>query len=122
MKFTEQGGITIQAWKLEEGAGAELLHAAGRGDNASMFTVCFRVTDTGIGIAQEDIDKLFQPFVQTDASITRKYGGTGLGLAICRRLTALMGGAITVSSPPGGGSEFTFSVRLSPALLLNDAG
>ncbi|PZD94621.1 PAS domain S-box protein [Paenibacillus sambharensis] len=116
VKFTEQGGITIQVWRLEEDEESEQLHeTSSDASGQSLITVCFRITDTGIGIAPGDIEKLFQPFVQTDASITRKYGGTGLGLAICRRLAALMDGTIAVSSPPDGGSAFMFSVKLSRA-------
>jgi signal transduction histidine kinase/FixJ family two-component response regulator len=66
----------------------------------------FSVRDTGIGIAPEARDRLFQPFVQIEPSMTRKYGGTGLGLAICKRLTELMGGKIGVDSEPGMGSSF----------------
>ncbi len=96
LKFTAVGKIAVQA-----------LLTARVGSKVEIF---FIVSDTGIGIAQEDRDKLFQSFSQVDASISRKYGGTGLGLNICRQLVELMGGAIDVESKKGGGSSFSFSI------------
>ena len=77
--------------------------------------LAFTVTDTGIGIAPERIESLFQPFNQGDSSTTRRYGGSGLGLAICRRLVDLMGGHIGATSNPGAGAVFHFTLR-APAV------
>ena len=74
--------------------------------------LCFDVTDTGIGMSDEEIGKLFQPFTQVDNSIARKFGGTGLGLCISKRLAEALGGDIEVRSEPGKGS--TFSVTIDP--------
>lgn len=74
------------------------------------ITLNFKVQDTGIGIGQNELERLFAPFTQADSSTTRKYGGTGLGLTISKRLANLMGGDITVESLPDKGSIFTVSV------------
>jgi signal transduction histidine kinase/DNA-binding response OmpR family regulator len=95
-KFTEKGTITVEVTKT---------HAA---DRAAALT--FSVTDTGIGLTDEQAAKLFQPFTQADASTTRKYGGTGLGLAISQRFAEMMQGQITVRSERGKGSTFSFTV------------
>src|SRR5262245_46117983 len=94
-KFTEQGTVTIaaQAQPLDD-----------------RDTIEIAVTDTGIGMTEEQMSRLFQEFSQADASTTRKYGGTGLGLAISQHFCRLMGGEITVESNPGKGS--TFTIRL----------
>ncbi|WP_177320095.1 PAS domain-containing hybrid sensor histidine kinase/response regulator [Actinoplanes philippinensis] len=101
VKFTEQGRIDVTATPVADAAGPEV-------------PVRFAVTDTGIGIDQDEQRRLFEPFTQADASTTRRFGGTGLGLAICQELVAVMGGAITVSSRPGQGSTFAFTVPLAP--------
>jgi len=94
-KFTDNGTITIAGHRASE--------------NGRDWTV-LAVSDTGIGMNSEQISRLFQDFVQADASTTRKYGGTGLGLAISRRFCRMMGGDIAVESAPGRGS--TFTIRL----------
>ncbi len=98
VKFTERGTIFLRAILLEE-TGDQLM-------------VRFEVQDTGIGIAPENLSRLFRPFEQADASTTRKHGGTGLGLVITRRLAALMGGEAGAESTPGVGSTFWFTARL----------
>ena len=79
-------------------------------DAATTYKLEFAIRDTGIGIPQNRLDSLFQPFSQVDASITRKYGGTGLGLVISRRLTEMMGGRMWVESQIGQGTTFYFTV------------
>ena len=96
IKFTDAGDITVTA--------AATLQSGG------FYEIRFTVTDTGIGIRRDRLDRLFQSFSQVDASTTRKYGGTGLGLAICRRLAELLGGTISVDSEPGKGSKFSFTI------------
>lgn len=101
MKFTERGEIVVSA-QLHTSGGAEAV-------------VLFEVTDSGIGIPQERVKALFQPFTQADTSTTRKYGGTGLGLTISKRLCEAMGGEIGVRSTPGQGSTFHFTARFEVA-------
>jgi PAS domain S-box-containing protein len=91
-KFTECGTVRLEARRV-------------RGEGVNW--VEFRVADTGIGMTREQIDRLYRPFMQADASTTRKYGGTGLGLAISRRLCQMMGGSLSVESQLGQGSVFT---------------
>lgn len=92
IKFTESGKIRLET---------KLVKA----DNATA-TLRFSVTDTGIGIKPDVLNKLFQPFTQADAGTNRKYGGTGLGLAICKKNVELLQGQIGANSTPGSGSEF----------------
>jgi len=98
IKFTDQGEIVVQT-KILESAEDNLL-------------IRFDVKDTGIGLTEEQVGKLFQSFSQADTSTTRKYGGTGLGLSISKRLSEMMGGEIGVMSEYGKGSAFFFTVRL----------
>lgn len=101
IKFTEQGGVLLRA-QPEGASGA-----------ADVVSVKFEIVDTGIGIPTDRIGRLFQSFSQADVSTTRKYGGTGLGLAISKQLVELMGGEIGVTSKPGRGSTFWFTVPLA---------
>ena len=91
LKFTESGSVTVH----------------GAYDPAESRR-SLPVTDTGVGVPEDKIGRLFQRFSQVDGSITRRYGGTGLGLSICRQLTTLLGGEITVTSEVGRGSTFAF--------------
>jgi signal transduction histidine kinase len=93
IKFTEDGGIEISLHLKEE-------------------SLVFKVKDTGIGIAEERLESVFDAFSQADSSTTRKYGGTGLGLAISKGIIELMGGLINVQSQLGKGSLFTFSLPM----------
>ncbi len=96
VKFTESGEVRIVAKSVphDEGAMLEL-----------------EVSDTGIGMTEEQIARLFQPFTQADSTTTRRFGGTGLGLCISKNLAVILGGDITVVSAPGNGSRFSLTVR-----------
>ncbi|MHC5598633.1 MAG: response regulator [Nostoc sp.] len=105
VKFTLEGGSVKLEVRLE-GAG----EAGEVNSSSSSLNLCFIVTDTGIGIASEEIGKLFQPFIQLDSSLNRQYSGTGLGLALVRRIATLHGGTVSVSSEVGKGSCFTVCI------------
>lgn len=101
IKFTEQGMVEIKLSAFNH--------------SAETVTVNFRITDTGMGVDQADLDKLFQPFTQADESISRKYGGSGLGLTISRQLVELMGGSLQGKSQTAIGSTFHFTITLGIA-------
>jgi PAS domain S-box-containing protein len=99
VKFTEKGRVTLRA--------------AVASDSAARSVVRMSVTDTGMGIKSEDLDKLFRPFRQIDSELSRNHEGTGLGLAICKKLAEKLGGAIRAESEWGKGSEFTFTLPVA---------
>lgn len=99
IKFTDQGGIYLIVMLQETSENNHIIE--------------FTVKDTGIGIAPDKIERLFQPFSQVDSSMTRKYGGTGLGLAICQTLVHLMGGNIRVEQLEERGATFVFTIQVS---------
>lgn len=101
VKFTDHGTISLRAWLIECGPDGVRLSV--------------EIEDSGIGIASENLKRLFSPFEQADGSLTRRHGGTGLGLAISKRLAQMMDGDILVLSEPGKGSTFSLNVRLKPA-------
>ena len=100
IKFTQHGEIVVR------------VRCDPSNDNHTVPQLCFEVRDSGIGIAPEQLQGIFQAFSQADASITRRFGGTGLGLTICRQLVRMMGGDIGVDSTPGQGSVFHFTTPL----------
>ncbi|WP_160690852.1 response regulator [Clostridium sp. C2-6-12] len=98
VKFTHKGEIFIEVSLIRE--------------EEKAVEILFKVVDSGIGISEDEIKKLFKPFSQADSSSTRNYGGTGLGLAICKRMIEMMGGTIGVESKKGIGSTFSFNLTL----------
>ncbi len=104
LKFTQTGGVVVTVRQSPAGPNQDLLRV--------------EVADSGIGVAQQNIEQLFDRFTQADASVSREYGGTGLGLAISKRTLDLMGGTIGADSRPGQGSTFWFEVALPHAEAL----
>jgi signal transduction histidine kinase len=104
IKFTEAGGVVTAGATLREGDGGGMV---------------IRVTDTGIGIAQPDLDRVFEPFTQIDASLSRRFDGTGLGLYVSRALVQAHGGDLVLQSQPGAGT--TAEIRLPPERLVGVA-
>ncbi len=107
VKFTQKGEVSLNIEVHTKGAHRE---------------IHFAVVDTGIGIAEEARQRLFNPFTQADSTTTRNFGGTGLGLAICRRIVESMGSTIEVSSVEGEGSTFAFTVTLPIAEAIVERG
>jgi PAS domain S-box-containing protein len=101
IKYTDRGRVELSVRQLAA--------------TAASVTLLFVVSDTGIGIAPEVQARLFTPFMQADASITRRFGGTGLGLSIVKHLVGLLGGEVGVASTPGVGSEFSVTVKFARA-------
>jgi signal transduction histidine kinase/membrane-bound lytic murein transglycosylase MltF/ActR/RegA family two-component response regulator len=106
IKFTEQGAITLSIKPIKT--------------EGSRFNIEFTISDTGIGMTNEEMNNIFDTYNQADSSTTRKYGGTGLGLSICRQLIELMGGTIRVVSTPGKGCCFAFNVILGACEQVKD--
>lgn len=109
VKFTASGEIRVRAWRGQSEEGA---------DDRYFISV----SDTGAGIPETHLGKVFEAFTQADSSTTRKYGGTGLGLTICSRLVKMLGGEIEVASKEGKGSVFTFSFRSMEEAGVTDEG
>jgi CheY-like chemotaxis protein/anti-sigma regulatory factor (Ser/Thr protein kinase) len=105
LKFTERGEVRVSARVLDDGD-----------------AIAFAVRDTGMGIAPEDHERIFQEFTQLDSPVQRRVKGTGLGLPLCRRLAELLGGTVTVESAPGDGSTFTavVPVHYEPPLPIRE--
>ena len=100
IKFTPQGGVCVAARREAE-------------------RVVVEVEDTGIGIASDDLERLFVPFQQVDSGLTRRFEGTGLGLSICRRLVTALGGEIRAESESGRGSRFIFWIPADPSEVIH---
>ena len=110
VKFTERGEVALRVERVRTDA------------EDGRVTLRFAVSDTGIGMREDQVHELFQPFSQADESTSRRFGGTGLGLAISRRLVQLMGGDMEVDSRDGAGSCFSFTLALEPSGQAPDAG
>lgn len=110
MKFTHEGTVTIRV-----SAGGKVMTTPPQG-----LILRFEIVDTGIGMSEDVAARMFRPFSQADSSTSRKYGGTGLGLSICKKLAALMGGMIGVTSEPGVGSTFWFEIPTEEVSIVSN--
>jgi signal transduction histidine kinase/ActR/RegA family two-component response regulator len=109
LKFTEHGDVRINMSRVRRTDSPDIKGSLDRADHVA---VRFAVVDTGVGIAQGDLARIFEAFTQVDGSVTRRFGGTGLGLAISSQLVHLMGGRLDVVSTPARGSTFSFTLEL----------
>jgi signal transduction histidine kinase/CheY-like chemotaxis protein len=100
-KFTDEGGVSLVMKLLDR-------------PDAERPRMCFEINDTGIGMDESQLSRLFRPYAQADSSISRRYGGTGLGLSISAELASLLGGELKATSRPGQGSVFTVSIETGP--------
>ncbi len=107
IKFTSEGSVILTVKMLPEI------------NPTKKRKLYFEISDTGIGLPEEDVESLFKSFIQGDPSITRQFGGTGLGLAICHRLVSLMGGKLEARSNPEGGAVFYFTLPIEECVLPN---
>lgn len=108
IKFTNQGDVKIRLTKVLDES------------NEETHLIRYEVEDSGVGVAPEKLDRIFEPFEQEDVSTTRRFGGTGLGLAICKTLAEMMGGTADATSSVGKGSVFGFTLRLRPTAAPED--
>ena len=98
LKFTDHGGVKLEVTMQDTGKDGN--------------TLLFSVTDSGVGIPEGMLERIFEPFVQGDGSYTRRHGGVGLGLSIARQIALLLNGHLWAEHLPGGGSSFKFSLKI----------
>ncbi|MBK1987735.1 PAS domain-containing protein [Sphaerospermopsis aphanizomenoides BCCUSP55] len=121
VKFTPSGGQVILEVHLESLVVCTAEQGCPPGEPHNLYSLCFSVIDTGIGIATTDLGKLFQPFMQIDSSLNRKYSGTGLGLTLVKQIVELHGASVNVTSELGQGSCFTVRLPYIPKNSVNSS-